>query len=506
MEKNMSDDDRRSAHVMAPDEASGGLLGARRKLAIACVLAAMVLVVLSAAATQVALPQLARALHVTPAASVRVITAYQMALVMALLPCAALGESLGYRRVFSAGVALFSAASVACTLAPTLAWLVAARIAQGLGGAAVMALGVALLRFTVSPKQLAAAIGWNALTVALSTAAGPTLGALILSHASWPWLFAVNLPIAAAVLGAARALPQVHGSGRALDLTSVLLNAATFASLVSGIELLVKQPVMAALLLGAAAFSLGLLVRRELPKASPLVPLDLLRARPFRTAVVASVCCFTGQTLALIALPFHLQQGFGLDALETGLMITPWPLCVAILAPIAGRLSNRVSTAWLCAAGGMCLALGLSALALTPTQCDPRVLVPFLALCGAGFGLFQVPNNRTLLLAAPPARSGAAGAMQGTARLMGQTLGAVLMSVLFTLTAAPLAPRLALGGGALLTLLAGLVSTLRTPFTPWPCRAPTRLLLQAHSAARRWHRTLAGRALRAPASVPTRYV
>ena len=492
--------------MTASDAASAGLQGAQRTLAIASVLAAMVLVVLSAAVSNVALPELSRALQVTPGASVRVISAYQMALVMALLPCAALGESLGYRRVFSAGVALFTAASAACMLAPSLGWLVAARLVQGLGGAAVMALGVALLRFTVSSQQLGAAIGWNALTVALSSAAGPTLGALILSRAAWPWLFAINLPIGAAVLMAARALPQVRGSARPLDRISVLLNAATFAALVFGMELMVKRSVLGALLLCVAALSLFLLVRRELPKPSPLVPLDLLRARPFRTAVLASVCCFTGQTLALVALPFHLQYGFGLDALQTGLMITPWPLCVAIMAPVAGRLSNRVSTAWLCAAGGMCLALGLGALALTPVPSDPRWLVLFLALCGAGFGLFQVPNNRTLLLAAPPTRSGAAGAMQGTARLLGQTLGAALMAVLFVLSSTQTAARAALGAGALLTLLAGLVSTLRADaLTAWPRRAPASRLPRGPSDAQRSLRTPAARASRAPVSVPTRY-
>ena len=130
-----------------------GLQEPRRTVAIASVLAAMVLVVLDAAIANVALPTIARSLQVTPAMSVWVITAYQTALVMALLPCAALGESLGYRRVFTAGVALFTAASVLCALSPSLPWLVAARFLQGLGGAAVMALGVALLRVVVPHRR-----------------------------------------------------------------------------------------------------------------------------------------------------------------------------------------------------------------------------------------------------------------------------------------------------------------------------------------------------------------
>ena len=149
-----------------------GLGEPRHMVAIATVLAAMVLVVLDAAIANVALPTIARSLSVTPAMSVWVITAYQTALLMALLPCAALGESVGYRRVFTVGVALFTGASVLCALSPTLSWLVAARLLQGLGGSAVMALGVALLRVVVPDRRLGTAIGWSAVAIALSSAAG----------------------------------------------------------------------------------------------------------------------------------------------------------------------------------------------------------------------------------------------------------------------------------------------------------------------------------------------
>jgi DHA2 family multidrug resistance protein-like MFS transporter len=203
------------------------------------------------------------------------------------------------------------------------------------------------------------------------------------------------------------------------------------------------------------------LVQREIPKEAPLIPLDLLRTPSFRVSVVASVCCFIGQTAGLVALPFYLQNGLAQSPMMTGLYMTPWPLTVVLSAPIAGRLANRVSTAWLCAAGGVCLATGLAAASFWPLQGDPRPLVLFTALCGLGFGLFNVPNNRNLFLSAPGERSGAAGGMQSTARLVGQTLGAVIMTQLFTLTSADAAPRIGLGIGAALTLAAGLVSTLR---------------------------------------------
>ncbi len=419
------------------------------------------LAVLDAAIANVALPTIAQSMQVSPGMSVWIITAYQAALVMGLLPCAALGESLGFRRVFSMGVALFTAASALCALAPSLPWLVAARFFQGLGAAGVMALGIALLRLVVPPRQLGAAIGWNALAVALSSAAGPTLGAAILSATNWPWLFALNLPLGVMVLLAARALPEPAGTARRLDRVSVALNVGALGLLVVGAELLLANPVLAASLIGSAALGLAVLVRRELPKAAPLIPLDLLRAASFRTSVIASVACFAGVTMGLLALPFFLQHSLGQDTLMTGLYMTPWPLMVAIVAPLAGRLTDRVSTAWLCAAGGVCLSVGLAATSLWPLQGRPLALVLLTTLCGLGFGLFQVPNNRNMLLSAPRERSGAAGGMQATARLAGQTAGGIVMSLFFTIASVDAAPRIGLGIGALLTLAAGLVSTLR---------------------------------------------
>lgn len=197
----------------APDAASG-LQPRRRAVAVAAVLSSMALVVLDAGVVNLALPTIAGALQVPAGAAVLVVTAYQAAVLMALLPCGALGERLGYRRVFAAGVALFTAASLLCALAPSLTWLVAARFLQGLGGAAIMSVGVALLRFSVPADRLGSAIGWNAMTIALCSAAGPTVGALVLTLGDWPWLFALNLPLGLGVLLATRALPVTRpGAG-----------------------------------------------------------------------------------------------------------------------------------------------------------------------------------------------------------------------------------------------------------------------------------------------------
>lgn len=443
----------------------GRSVNGRPRTAIVAVLAATILVVLDASIVNLALPTLAQDLAVTPARSVLIVTAYQLALVVALLPCAALGESLGFRKVFTAGVALFTVASLLCALAPSFPWLVAARFVQGLGGAAVMALGVALLRQVVPATSLGAAIGWNASAVALAAAAGPSLGALILSGPGWHWLFAANLPVGAMALFASRALPCVGGTGRRLDLVSAGLNAAAFAAVVAGAESIPNQPWLSLILLPAAGLAIFILVRREAPKTAPLAPLDLLRGRAFRISIIASVCCFGGQAAALLALPFRFQHDFGQTVLMTGLYMTAWPVATAAAAQASGWLSDRVSTAWLCALGGGVMSLGLAGAALSPMSAGPGALIPFVVLCGLGFGLFQTPNNRSLFMAAPPDRSGAAGGAQGTARLTGQTAGALLMTLILAALALEVATAIGLGLAAALTLSAGLIS-LRRAATP----------------------------------------
>jgi DHA2 family multidrug resistance protein-like MFS transporter len=381
---------------------------------------------------------------------------------MFLLPAAAVGERLGYRRVFTAGIALFTVASVLCALAPSLPWLIAARCLQGLGSAAVMPLGLALLRFTYPRRLLGQAIAWNALTIAGASAAGPAVGAALLSVANWPWLFAVNLPIGVLVLVACTGLPNPQGSKRPLDLASIALNAIMFAAFVLGSDWLPSSPWIGAAVLVAAAASMVLLVRREMPKAAPLVPLDLLRVPSFRVSVIASVCCFTGQMMGYVALPFYFQHELGLSAMDTGLLMTPWPLAVMVAAPLSARLAKRVSTAWLCAVGGACLSLGLALCAAWPVHGDPWLpMALFTSLAGLGFGFFQTPNNQNMLLAAPKERSGAAGGAQGTARLTGLTLGSLSMGLLFALLPSVRAVHWGLALAALAAAAAGAISLLR---------------------------------------------
>jgi DHA2 family multidrug resistance protein-like MFS transporter len=444
-----------------PDPGSDRALRPDQLAALAGVMLATVLIVLDGTIVNVALPTLSGAMRVSAADAIWVVTAYQLALVMALFPSAALGDRIGHWRGYAGGVAVFTAASALCALAPSFGWLIVARFLQGLGAAGVMALNAALVRAIVPQQMLGRAIGWSALNVALSSAAGPAIGALILSVASWRWLFAVNLPVGVLTLLAVRMLPRAAGVARRLDLGSMALNALGFGTLVVGVDRLATAWLPGASLLGVAGLAFVALLRREWRVEAPLIPLDLLRVPAFRMSVLASICSFAAQIAGIVALVFELQNQLGLSALATGLALTAWPLTVAVAAPRAGRLADRVPTAALCIFGGAFLALGLLLAAWASVGHRLLPLLVCMMLCGLGFGFFQVPNNRNMLLAAPRARVAAAGGMQATARLSGQTAGAVASSVVFHLAAAGAAPRIGLIAAACMAGLGALFSTAR---------------------------------------------
>ncbi len=406
----------------------------RRYWAIAAIILAITMTVLDSTVVNVALPSLARDFRTSDAASIWVVNSYQVAILVALLPLASLGEIVGYRRVSQYGLAVFTFASLGCALAPTLTTLSIARVIQGLGAAGIMSVNSALVRFTYPHRMLGRAIGINAFAVAAAGAAGPSVASAILAIAHWRWLFAVNVPLGAAtILIALYAFPETERTLRPFNYVSVVLQAGTFALLVSGLQSLAQDsatvPGLAQI---ATSCILGaILARYEIRlDSAPLIPFDLLRIRLFSLSVATSICSFMAQSAGLVALPFEIQR-VGHSAVETGLLMTPWPVGVAIAAPLAGRLADRHPAGVLGSAGLLALALGLASLVLLPTHRSSGDLIWRMALCGLGFGFFQAPNNRTLIASAPRARSGAAGGMLATARLLGQTLGAAGVAIVF---------------------------------------------------------------------------
>jgi DHA2 family multidrug resistance protein-like MFS transporter len=446
------------------DAVEDGLANPRRAWAVLALSIAIMMAVLDGAIVNVALPTISADLGVAPANAIWVVNAYQLAITVSLLPLASLGDILGYRRVYIGGLALFTAASLVCALAPSLPWLIGARVVQGLGAAGVMSLNVAIIRFVYPKSQLGRGVGNMAVVIGSSSAAGPSVAAAILSVASWHWLFLVNVPIGAAASWLAlRALPHTPRSPHRIDRFSVALNILALALLITGIDRLGDRDSLGlalAELAGAAVFGAAW-VRREARAPLPILPLDLLRRPVFALSLATSITSFAAQSLALVALPFYFEGSLRLTETATGLLLTPWPLCIALIAPIAGRLADRFSPGKLASFGLLIEAAGLALLLDLPADPRPMNIAWRLAICGLGFGFFQSPNNKLIIGSAPPNRSGGASGLQSTGRLVGLSIGTAVMAVIFGRSFAQ-PTTVALGLSLGLTLAAAAVSGLRT--------------------------------------------
>ncbi len=411
-----------------------GLPTPQRYWAVATVALGITMAVLDGSIANVALPTIAKDLHALPADSIWVVNAYQLVITMLMLPFAALGEIVGYRRVYRIGLVVFTLASLGCALSDSLAMLSATRVVQGVGAAGMLSVNGALMRFIYPPRLLGRGIGINAVVVAISAALGPTVASGVLSLASWPWLFAVNVPVGIATMVAARRLPRTPRSRRRFDLASAALNALFFGLLIVAIDSLTHggRSLYIALSFAGATLAGVALVRRQLPLAAPLLPVDLLRIPIFALSISTSICSFMAQMLAYVSIPFYFQYVLGRSDVATGLLMTPWPLAAAVTAPLAGRLADRHPAGLLGTLGLAIFAAGLGLLALLPATPADADIAWRMMLCGAGFGLFQSPNNRTIITSAPRERAGGASGMLGTARLLGQTVGAALAALMFS--------------------------------------------------------------------------
>jgi DHA2 family multidrug resistance protein-like MFS transporter len=461
-----------SVQPSAP-EAELGLPLPQRYWAIVVVALGITLAVLDSAIANVALPTIARDLHASAAASIWVVNAYQLAVTISLLPLASLGDRIGYRRVYLGGLILFTLASLGCSLSTSLPTLAITRVIQGFGAAGIMSVNTALVRTIYPRAHLGRGVAINAMVVAISSAVGPTVASGVLAVAPWPWLFAINVPIGiAAVITGFKALPRNEGHRAPYDYLSAVMNAFVFGLLIFAVDGLGHGGAWRyAALEAIAAVVIGyFFVRRQLTQPAPLLPVDLLRIPVFALSVGTSVCSFAAQMLAFVSLPFLMQNTLGLSQVQTGLLMTPWPLVIVVAAPLSGVLSDRLSAGGLGGIGLVALTAGLLLLATLGAHPEPLQIAWRMALCGAGFGVFQSPNNRTMLAAAPRERSGGASGMLGTARLSGQTLGAALVALIFGV-APQHGPTIALYVAAGFAAVASVVSTLRVMHPTRPAAA-----------------------------------
>jgi len=442
-----------------------------RRWAVAAIFTALALASLDTAIANIALPAIAADLHVSPADVVWVVNIYQIALVATLLPLGALGEIVGHQRIYIGGLVLFTVASLGCAFAWSLPSLTAARLLQGLGASGIMSVNAALVRFVYPTHMLGRGFGHNALVVGTAFTLGPTIASAILSIGTWPWLFAINIPFGViAIWIGLKTLPKTPRAKHAFDFTSAALTAGCLSLFIVGIGSAAHQapPALVGLELGAALLLGWIMTRRDADHPAPMLPIDLFRRPMFALSAATSVCSFAVQGLAFVSLPFYFEDVLHRSQVETGFFMTPWPLVVAIMAPIGGRLSDRYPVGILGGIGLVLLGIGMALLATLPPDPGTANIVWRTVICGIGFGFFQTPNLRALMSSAPPHRSGSASSIVATARLTGQTLGAAMAALCFGLAGhdgATLALALGAGFAALGSVMSFLRMTVGAPRT-----------------------------------------
>jgi EmrB/QacA subfamily drug resistance transporter len=392
---------------------------------------------LDASIVNIGLPSIAHAFHTPLDGAVEwIIICYLVMIGGLLLTFGRLSDIIGRSPIWMAGLVVFAIGSAVCGAAPSLELLIAARALQGLGGALILSTSTALLSGAVPETQRGHALGWGAVAIALGASAGPTIGGFLTAYETWRWIFYVNVPVALlAVLATLRLLPpRIERGVGTFDVSGALLLAIALTALNLGLSFgqewgWTSPRTLGTLFSGVASLVAAVFVERR--SADPIIDLKLFKNRVFVSAVVSLLCAM----LALFAIgflfPFYAEQLRGFSTKDVGLLLTPYPVAMAVVAPLAGALSDRVGSRWLAP-----LALAITAVALLlMTQLGATsatsAMAWRLALAGLGMGLFQAPNTSALMSAAPASEQGMASGIFATARITGQAVSVAVAGAVF---------------------------------------------------------------------------
>ncbi|MFB0710286.1 MFS transporter [Buttiauxella noackiae] len=444
-----------------------GLPGRERGLAMAAVMTMTTMAVFDGSMINIALPQIAHSLDASLGATVWVSNGYLLSAAMTLAIFAALSSRIGFRSIFAFGLGLFTLASVGCALSSSLDMLVIMRVLQGIGGAATLSIGPAILRSVFPNRLLGRILGLNALLIGTSTAIAPLLGGTILSTLSWPWLFAINIPLGIiSLLLTLRVVPHNPALKReSFDYAGALLSAIALGALIMAADAFTHPgngDLTTAVIFASIAILTGLAfiwVQRRVAK--PLLPLNIFASSRFSLAALTSLASFVSQGITFIALPFLFQSVYGYSALVSALLFTPWPIGIILAAPHAGRLADRYSAAIISTVGLFIFAIGLALLAILPEHAQAWDICLRSLICGIGFGCFQSPNNKEMLSNASRENSGYASGVLAIMRTFGQCLGAAFVGVMMSLYAQNSAVHFSLWMAVIATVLAIMLSVSR---------------------------------------------
>jgi MFS family permease len=365
------------------------------------------------------------------------VIAYLLAITTLIVSAGRLGDLFGRRRLLLIGLAVFTAASVLCGLAPTLWMLIAARTAQGLGAAAMMALTMALVGETMPKDRTGSAMGLLGTMSAIGTALGPSLGGVLIAGIGWRAIFLINMPLGLlALVLAYRHLPvdrrAAKPSSAGFDHVGTLLLAATLAAY--ALAMTIGRGSFGTLnlaLLSAAAIGAGLFVVAQAKVASPLIRLPMFRDRALTSSLAASLLVSTVMMATLVVGPFYLARGLGLDATLVGLVLSVGPLVTALAGVPAGRIADRFGARRMTLTGLAALAAGCLLLALLPATHGIPGYLACIVVATLGYATFQTANNTTVMADIAVEQRGVISGMLNLSRNLGLITGASVMGAVF---------------------------------------------------------------------------
>jgi EmrB/QacA subfamily drug resistance transporter len=397
----------------------------------------MFMTTLDASIVNIGLPSIARAFAAPLTGSIEwVIIGYLVVIAALLLSFGRLSDMIGRTPIWTAGLAGFTLGSALCGFAPSLRMLIAARALQGIGAALILATSTAILTDAVAPSERGRALGWSAGAIALGLSTGPTAGGLLTEYLSWRWIFYVNMPIGVgAIIATRRLLPRTskHASEH-FDPAGASLLGAGLATLTLALSLGEEWGWSSLPLVGSVAVSIGALLGGILVEhrvSDPIVDLRLFRERVFSASLTSLVFSMLAVFAVSFLLPFYFEELRGFSTAQSGLLLTPFALSIAIISPIAGSMADRYGSIWLPPLGLMIVAAGLVLLAHIDATSSSWNVAWRLAVTGTGQALFQSPNTRTIMDSAPRAEQGESSGLLATARAAGQALSVSVAGAVF---------------------------------------------------------------------------
>jgi EmrB/QacA subfamily drug resistance transporter len=419
--------------------AGAGVLERYHKWAVLALVAlGTFMTALDASIVNIGLPSIARAFRAPVGGAVEwVIIIYLVVIAGTLLTVGRLSDLVGSKAVWMTGLAMFVLGSTLCGAASTLVMLIIARAFQGLGGALIFAPGLAIIADAFPPAERGRALGMNAVVSAIGTSFGPTLGGVITEHLTWRWIFYINLPLGAlGFIASSRLLARSETRTREpLDLPGAVLIAMGFSLLTVTLSFGQAWGWASGRLLACVVFAVVALVaaaRVERRTRHPIVDLALFRESVLASSLGSLMLAMLALFAASFLLPFYFEELRGFSVARAGFLLTPLPLTIAVVAPFSGALADRVGSRWL-VAGGLALAsMGLLLLSRLDANSTIEQIVGCLVVTGLGQGMFQSPNSRALMNAAPASQQGEASGLLATARVVGQSLSVALAAAIFT--------------------------------------------------------------------------